>query len=414
MFTHSVRRYAQGPAGRVAGRRRLALIVAIVVTPLGSWIARTGTARTGTARPLAPRTRRGGLTERTPAQKGARAAQSLTLEQLAGQRVIYAYAGRRPPAVLLSAIRAGEAAGVILFGPNISSTRQLGAVIRELRRAAASSPVKAPLLLMTDQEGGEVRRLPGPPALSEGAIGERPDRIALAAAAGRGAAQTLSAAGLNVNLAPVLDVYRQRGNFIDEYRRSYSANGRTVAAVGQAFISAQQTGRVAATGKHFPGLGAATVAENTDLAPVTVPTPAAQLRAIDERPYGSAIAAGAKLVMTSWATYPALDPRRPAGLSTRIIAGELRGRLGFRGVVVTDAIGAGALAPYGALAHRGMLAAAAGADLVLCSVSNPNDNTPADGVAVREAIAAALNDGRLSRVGAAQAAARVLALREHP
>ena len=120
---------------------------------------------------------------------------------------------------------------------------------------------------------------------------------------------------MNVNLAPVLDVYRAPGDFTDQYQRSYSSSAATVAACGKAFITAQQQAGVAATAKHFPGLGAATATQNTDNGPVTLSVSLAGLRAIDEAPYPAAIAAGVKLVMASWAVYPALDARRPAGLS---------------------------------------------------------------------------------------------------
>ena len=194
--------------------------------------------------------------------------QRLSAQQLAGQRIIYSYAGLKPPASLLSAIRAGEAGGVIFFAPNVSSVSQLRGVVAQLQRAALASPLHTRLLMLTDQEGGEVRRLPGAPALSEKQIGQSSNGASLAASAGAGAAGTLSAAGLNVNLAPVLDVYRHAGNFIDEFQRSYSSNPATVARLGRAFITAQQRKHVAATAKHFPGLGAAGRSQNTDLRPV--------------------------------------------------------------------------------------------------------------------------------------------------
>jgi beta-N-acetylhexosaminidase len=80
----------------------------------------------------------------------ARAA-SLSVPELAGERIVYAYSGLRPPTALLSAIRAGEAAGVILFGPNISSLAQIRSVAAQLQRANAASPVHARLLLLVDQ-----------------------------------------------------------------------------------------------------------------------------------------------------------------------------------------------------------------------------------------------------------------------
>ncbi len=118
--------------------------------------------------------------------------------------------------------------------------------------------------------------------------------------------------------------------------------------------------------------------------------------------------------MTSWAIYPALDPRLPAGLSPIVIGGELRGRLGFRGVTITDGIDAGAVTPVGALSRRGVLAAEAGADLILCAATNANDNTPAQGITVLHAVASALGHHQLSLAAAQQAATRVLALRSHP
>lgn len=338
----------------------------------------------------------------------------LSAQQLAGQRVIYAYAGLKPPASLLSAIRAGEAGGVIFFAPNVSSVSQLRGVIAQLQRASLASPVHTRLLMLTDQEGGEVRRLPGPPALSEKQIGQSANGASLAAAAGAGAGVNLRGTGVNVNLAPVLDVYRQTKNFIDEFQRSYSSNPATVARLGKAFISAQQGKGVAATAKHFPGLGTAGRSQNTDLRPVKLNASLATLRTVDEAPFKSAIAAGVKLVMTSWATYPALDASRPAGLSSKVIGGELRGRLGFNGVTITDGIDAGSLTPFGSLPRRAVLAAAAGADLILCAATNPNDNTPAIGITARNAIASAMGAHQLSASAARQAAARILALRAAP
>ena len=340
--------------------------------------------------------------------------QRLSLQELAGQRIVYAYAGLRPPPSLLAAIRAGEAGGVIFFAPNISSTSQLRAVIDELQRASLASPLHTRLLMLTDQEGGEVRRLPGAPIPSEKQIGATDDPVAAAGSAGAGAGRNLRGVGINVNLAPVLDVYRQPGNFIDEFQRSYSSDPRTVAELGGAFISAQQRLGVAATAKHFPGLGSASRQQNTDLGPVTLRSPLSTLRAVDEAPYVSAIAAGVKLVMTSWAVFQALDPRLPAGLSPAVIQGELRGRLRFAGVTITDGIEAGALAGFGAVGNRAVLAASAGADLILCATTNPDDNSPALGIAARNAIASTLAHGRLAQAAAQQSVGRILALRANP
>ena len=333
-------------------------------------------------------------------------AATLTSRQLAGQRVIYSYSGLHVPSSLLEQIRAGQAAGVIFFGGNISSESQIASVIRQLRQARRQSPVSSPLLLMTDQEGGLVRRLPGAPAMSQKQVGASPHPASAATSAGTGAGKNLAGVGMNVNLAPVLDVYYKSGNFIDEFQRSYSSRASTVSTCGKAFIRAQQRTGVAATAKHFPGLGSATTSQNTDIRPVTLRVPLSGLRSRDEAPYPAAIAAGVKLIMASWAVYPALDARHPAGLSPAVIQGELRGRLHYRGVTVTDAIEAGALAAFGSYGQRAVLAAQAGKDLLLCSAQDPSE-----GQAVVTALASALDGGQLDPATFTGAVQRVTALR---
>jgi len=340
---------------------------------------------------------------------GAGAGQAdLSPAQQVGQRVIWSYPGMTPPQSIFDAIRAGLVGGVIFFGENINrhDRSQIQAVTAELAQAQVDSGVGFPLLLMTDQEGGIVQRLPGAPGISEKEIGESADPVATARSAGTGAAENLLDAGMNCNLAPVLDVYREEGNFDDEFGRSYSMDPVVCGECGAASITAQQDLGVVTTAKHFPGLGAATRAENTDLGPVTLDVPLSQLRSVDELPFGYAIDADVDMIMTSWATYPALDRHLPSGLSPRIVRGELRGRLGYRGVTITDAIEAGALDAFGGTGERAVRAAAAGMDIVLCSARDVNQGRDAV-----DALAAAVADGRLDSDDASRALARVLALR---
>ena len=325
----------------------------------------------------------------------------LSPAQLAGQRLVYSYHGLTPPAYLLARIRAGRAAGVIVFGRNVGSPAQLRAAVSALQEAAMQSPVKLPLLVMTDQEGGLVRRLPGPPGLSERAIGLSAYPAAAAGRAGQAAGLNLRNAGLNVNLAPVLDVVRAPGDFIDRFGRSYGRDPAVVARLGDDFITAQQRTGVAATAKHFPGLGAASAGQNTDKRPVVLRQSLAELRTVDEAPFAAAVGAGVRLVMVSWARYPELDPAWPAGLSQNIVQGELRRRLGFTGVTITDSLGAGALAPYGPPQRRAVLAARAGMDLLLCG----------RGPDAQRGLAGALRAGQLDRPSFAASVLRVLQLR---
>jgi beta-N-acetylhexosaminidase len=315
----------------------------------------------------------------TAAQDKALAAERGTIArlspaQLAGQRVIYSYDGLTAPSWLLTDIRRGLVGGVIFFSFNISSELQIRGVIQQLidANASAQNPARAfPLLLMTDQEGGQVRRLPGAPDQSEAQIGSSSNPSAEAAAAGTSAASNLRGVGMNVNLAPVLDVFRQPGDFDDQYQRSYSMNPQIVGAAGASFVTAQQAGGVAATVKHFPGLGAAGTTQDTDNEPVTIGLSAQELRTVDEAPYRAAVQAGVKLAMVSWATYPAFGTHLPAALAPAIVQGELESRVGFQGVTITDALGAGALGAYGDLQNRTMLAARAGMDALLCTATKP-------------------------------------------
>ena len=387
----------QENAGPAAGRRSVlkSALVLGAAAPLAGGLSAARAATAGRTTPAG----------RVPS-RGAAPAQGLSSKQLAGQRVIFSYSGLTVPSLLLTHISKGEAAGVIFFGGNISSDSQIASVIGQLVAAQQQSPVPAPLLLMTDQEGGEVRRLPGAPVQSEKQIGESPNPAAAASAAGTGAGQNLAGVGMNVNLAPVLDVFYTAGNFIDEFQRSYSHNADVVRTCGQAFITAQQATGVAATAKHFPGLGSATTSQNTDTGPVTLNVSLSKLRRKDEKPYPAAIAAGVKLIMASWAIYPALDPNLPAGLSPTIIGSELRGRLGYQGVTITDAIEAGALTKFGTSAQRSVLAAEAGMDVMLCSIQDPSQ-----GRSVVNALAGALDSGQLNAADFTAAVARVTALR---
>jgi beta-N-acetylhexosaminidase len=341
------------------------------------------------------------------AQPEQRPSHRLTPRQQAGQRVIFSYPGPNPPAQLFDLIAAGEVGGVIFFGENIPTLDQVRGVVADLRAANDDSPVRLPLLLMTDQEGGLIRRIkPGEPTLSEKQIGASADPVGAAHDAGLGAAATVTGVGMNTNLAPVLDVFREAGNFDDRFQRSYSSDPDVCAACGAAFVAAQQGAGVAATAKHFPGLGAATRDENTDLTTVTLTQPASEIRDVDERPFASAIAAGVDMIMTSWAVYPALDPLYPAGLSARIVQGELRDRLGYRGVTITDALEAGSLDPFGDTGQRAVLSARAGMDVLLCSARAVTQGT--DAVA---ALAAALEGHDVNPGHSRQALRRVLELR---
>jgi beta-N-acetylhexosaminidase len=391
---------------RIPGKWRMAGGLAVALATVMPTMATAGGRTTAAGAHAAGRAAAAHSAVPGPALRAGLA--SLSPQQLAGQRVIYSYPGLTPPASLISLIRHGEAAGVIFFGQNISSKTQIAGVIKQLDQANASplNPVQAPLLLMTDQEGGQVRRLPGRPYLSEKQIGANSQAKTLATEAGQGAASNLRSVGMNVNLAPVLDVYRKAGDFDDQFGRSYSMDPNVVSDLGSRMIKAQQAGGVAATAKHFPGLGAASASQNTDVGPVTLNLSKNTLRTVDEVPFAAAIQAGVKLIMVSWAVYPSLGAR-PAGLSPNVVQGELRNRLHFTGVTITDALEAGALKPFGSTQHRTLRAALAGLDLMLCAAQDVTQGEQASAE-----LAADYTDGTLNGPDFLASVNRVIALRQ--
>ena len=321
----------------------------------------------------------------------------LTVAQLVGQHMIFAYDGLVPPPALKRRIARGEAAGVILFARNIRSAGQVRDVMRGLQAIPRPRGLRAPLVVMVDQEGGPVRRLPGAPARAAADV----STAARARADGRAAARTLRDAGVNMDLAPVADVGRPGSALVNE-RRIYASSAGAVATLAGAFAQGLRAGGVRATAKHYPGFGAATV--NTDSAPARVTASLQTLRDVDARPFAALVDARVDAVMLSTAIYPAVDPL-PAAFASRWVTDELRGRLGFRGVSMTDDLGTPAVQSFGTIADRAVLAVKAGIDLPLFS------STYLDGVRAAEGLLAAARRGDLDRALLGAQAKRVLALR---
>ncbi|HSJ17832.1 MAG TPA: glycoside hydrolase family 3 N-terminal domain-containing protein, partial [Solirubrobacterales bacterium] len=230
----------------------------------------------------------------SPAQIEERRRDAVPDRKLIGQRLMVRMDGFATPGLARQA-REGEIGGVIVFPPPGQPTDELKDEIAELQRDARRGG-GPPLLVAIDQEGGEVKRVPdGPPARSPRELAAPGDEPA-ARGEGRRTGRFLATLGIDVDLAPVLDVARP-GGFIAEQRRGFAAKPGRVSAAGVAFARGLQGAGVAATAKHFPGLGS--TAANTDLRPSRIGLPARKLRRIDEAPYRRFVAAGGKLVMVS-------------------------------------------------------------------------------------------------------------------
>jgi beta-N-acetylhexosaminidase len=311
----------------------------------------------------------------------------LTFRQQIGQVTISSFDGTVRPEYIRRRLRARETAGVILFGRNGGGSAHWRRLTRSLQQAGHGHA-----LIMVDQEGGQIRTvdhvgpLQGQPSQGPPAAVRRAAR-----AAGRG----LRAAGINVNLAPVADLPRA-GSVMAT--RSFPGDERQVAARTRASVRGLRDGRVAATAKHFPGLGAAGV--NTDDGPATIRTPVTR----DLVPFRAAVGEGVPLVMLSHASYPALDAHSIASQSRPITTGVLRRRLGFEGVIVTDSLEAAAVLARSGIADAAERSIRAGADLILMTGSASwNDAYP-------RLLAEGRSDPGFRRLIRA-AAARVLALK---
>lgn len=277
-----------------------------------------------------------------------------TVSEMIGQTIIGRVGDKGPSKGLLKRVERGELSGVLMGAGRPEDAQRYSAKLQK----AASRGGQPPVLVMIDQEGGYVKRLPGPPDIGpneiEAAGGEK-----AALSEGRKTGEFLEPLGINVDLAPVVDVAHD--NTADTISsRTYGSDPETVGRYGAAFVEGLQGAGVAATPKHFPALGLSS--ENTDFGAVTVDASASEVQR-DLEAFRAPIKAGARLVMVSSAVYPALGGDEQAVYSSEVIGNVLRGQLGFKGAVISDDLEspAAGTAP-GDAAFR---AVRAGVDLVL-------------------------------------------------
>jgi len=322
-----------------------------------------------------------------------------TLSQLIGQKLVVAMSGTTPTADLLGRIRRGEVGGVILFGANVVGSSQVAALTKQLHAAAVAGG-QPRLLVMVDQEGGAIKRIPwAPPTLSPpqmGALGStRRARLQ-----GEATGLALKALGIDVDLAPVADVPAATSSFLYQQGRTWSFSATATAALSDSFATGLEEGGEIPTMKHFPGLAYATL--NTDRYVVSIRASQTAL-APGLLPYRTAIGHGLPLVMLSNATYAAYDPYAAAGWSPAINTTLLRTTLGFRGVTITDSLDGTAAARGYTTAHIAYRAAKAGTDMLLIS------GTEATSRGVFTSLLGEAEAGQISLAGLQASYARILA-----
>jgi beta-N-acetylhexosaminidase len=253
--------------------------------------------------------------------------------------------------------------GVILFSRNIEDPVQLAGLCKDLQGRAMKYH-GIPLFLAVDQEGGPVARLREPFSCFPGnaVIGADAKPMDRAREFGEVTAREMTLVGLNMDLAPVVDV--RRGEPERHLAgRTFSDDPKKVAMLGQIVIKALQENGVMAVAKHFPGLGKTSLDPHHHLP--TIEADDEEMEEINLPPFKEAIAAGVSGIMTSHAIYHSVEPKLPATLSNKILVEVLREKMGFKGLVITDDLEMGAIKKKWGVAEGAAASFEAGADVLL-------------------------------------------------
>ena len=337
----------------------------------------------------------------TPRELGRaqRIAASMPLSHLAGQVIVARYPGTGAPTSLVDGLHLG---GVIVMGDNVASTGQVRASNRALQDSARQAGRRWPVFIGVDQEGGIVERVQDratrfPAFMTAGAA--RDTGLTSAAAAASGA--ELAGLGFSVVFAPDADVTSgPEDPTIGS--RSAGSSPRVVATQMNAAVDGYLASGILPVIKHFPGHGSVPADSHLEM-PVQDKS-LRQLRRSDLVPFASGVDGGVSSVMVAHIAVQAVDPGTPATLSRKVVTGLLRRDLGFRGLVVTDALNMEAVAGSYSSAGAAVRALRAGNDVLLM---------PTSPRAARDGIVAAVRDGRLSRDRVEEAASRQIALLLH-
>ncbi|WP_279012334.1 glycoside hydrolase family 3 N-terminal domain-containing protein [Actinomyces oris] len=295
-----------------------------------------------------------------------------SLEEKVGQLMMVGVDAQAPKQSSNEAVDTHHVGNIFIAGRTTAGSQATQKVISSFTSKVGPGTTHAtPMLVATDQEGGEVQVLAGsgfsdiPSALDQSAQ-PRDQLVASARTWGK----ELADVGVNMNLAPVadlVDIARPASNEpIGRWGREYGHDAATVSSQAGAFAEGMQASKVIPTYKHFPGLGR--VKDNTDTSAGVVDSTTA--RSADTAVsviFGAAIAAGAPVIMVSSATYSLIDPSAPAVFSSTIVTDMLRREMGFSGVVITDDVSAAVQVQDVSAGDRAVRAIRAGCDIVLAS-----------------------------------------------
>ncbi len=325
--------------------------------------------------------------------------EEMSLGEMVGQMFVVGVGGTEPDYYIEKMVRERNIGGVILFGHNMRSKGQVRSFTRSLQELSLRTEPAVPLFIAVDQEGGEISSAPWvAPQPSAARIGRRGDPARARAVAGEMGRQLLEA-GVNTDLAPVVDT----GFGAAIGARSYGEDPELVAGMGAAAVEGFEAAGIVSAAKHFPNHGPATSDSHVTL-PV-IRHDAATVRSYDLPPFRAAVEAGVPMVMVGHLIYPAIDPERPASLSAAAIS-MLREELGFEGVVVTDDLAMAGASGGGPPAPAAVRAVKAGADLLI--VTSP----PQEQADAYDAVVAAVESGEIPRERIVESVGRVLGVKK--
>ena len=290
----------------------------------------------------------------------------MTNEQLAGQRLMVGFEGLTLNDELKSLINEFKVGGVILFAINIESPAQIEKLCRSIQDFAQNCQ-QPPLFIAVDQEGGQVARLKEPFTIFPGNpyMKSEDDAIIFADTT----AAELHQVGINMNMAPVMDVSLADAESIMA-ERTFGSDPTWVSRLGVTVIEHLQVNNIMAVAKHFPGIGRTTLDSHMDM-PV-LHDELSLIKQFDLIPFEAAIQRNVSGVMLSHIFYSKLDPQWPASLSPPIASDLLRGQMGYNGLVLTDDLDMGAIAKHYDIQNAVQQILAADIDLALICHKGPN------------------------------------------
>ncbi len=326
----------------------------------------------------------------------------MSVEEKVGNLFMFGFDGTTITDELKTLIEQYHIGGIIYFSRNIKNPKQVAELSYSIQSLSSNSGHGLPVIISTDQEGGSVARLRDgvifPGNMGLGAINS--DSIVYEV--GRIIGVELASVGINMDLAPVLDVNTNPLNPVIG-NRSFGGDPKIVSSLGRAFIKGLHSSGILSVAKHFPGHGDTSLDSHLELPVMNKNLD--ELMNIHIKPFIDVIHSGVDAIMTAHVVYPALDGENPATLSKVILTDLLRGKLGFGGVIMTDCMEMKAISANHSAGDASVKALKAGVDMVLFS------HTYSKQIEAYESVLKAVENGYISNEELETKVARVLQLR---